>query len=219
MEDVVEDTLVIGSVHDHSWANTMSYTTQLSAFARLAETVSTRGSDMIPGGLDHLPQRLQESLACEPGVRRLARRVAALDRVTFLGSGLDEVTALEAALKIRETCGFPSSGYHPEQFLHGPFLSLDRQDAVVALRSNEDGPRETEILRGIRRTGASVTLVGEAAGASLRVPAMTRTLRPIVSVVPLQFAAYYVALAKNANPDVMRSEIPRYSRALEPMFA
>ncbi len=31
--------------------------------------------------------------------------------------------------------------------------------------------------------------------------------------------AYYVALARKANPDVMRSDVPRYRPGLEPLFA
>jgi len=219
MEEVAEAVLVTGSVHDHSWANTMSYTTQLAAFARLAESLASEPRDLFPKGLGGLPRLIQRAFACEPVVRRLARRIATYDRVTFLGGGLDEVTALEAALKIRETCSFPASGYHVEQFLHGPFLSLDRREAIVALRSRQDDERETEILRGIARTGARVTVVGEARGAQIPLPATDRLLRPTVSVIPLQFLAYYVALEKKRNPDIMRSEDPRYRRGLEPLFA
>ncbi len=219
MAEVVEAMLVIGSVHDHSWANTMSYTTQLAAFARLAEAVSEEPRDLFPDSIDALPSLLEKALACEARVRRLARVVAKRSRVTFLGSGLDEVTALEAALKIRETCSFPASGYHVEQFLHGPFLSLDRRESVVALRSSDDDDRETEILRGLEATGADVTVIGEAADADVRMPAAEALLRPAVSVVPLQFLAYYAALARKANPDVMRSDVPRYRPALEPLFA
>ncbi len=218
MGEVAESMLVIGSVHDHSWANTMSSTTQLTAFARLAEAVSTSPRDLFPGGLDALPGLLKTALGCEPRVRRLAKRVAASSRVTFLGSRLDEVTALEAALKIRETCSFPASGYHVEQFLHGPFLSLDHRESVLALRSNDDDERETQILRGLERTGAHVATLGEAAGADVRLPAAEPLVRPIVSVVPLQFVAYYVALAKKTNPDLMRSDVPRYRAGLAPLF-
>ncbi len=218
MDEVAESLLIIGSVHDHSWANTMSYTTQLTAFARLAEVLSPEPRSLFPGGIDAVPALLQEALACEPRIRRMAKTVAAAARVTFLGSRLDEVTALEAALKIRETCSFPSSGYHVEQFLHGPFLSLDRRESVVALRSNDDDERETEILRGLERTGATVTTVGEAAGVDVRLPTVDPLLRPIVSIVPLQFLAYYVALEKKANPDIMRSDVPRYRPGLAPLF-
>lgn len=218
MADVAESLLIIGSEHDRSWANTMSYTTQLTAFARLAEAVSPEPEDLFPSGVDAVHARLQEALACESAVRRLAKKAAASSRITFLGSGLDEITALEAALKIRETCSFPASGYHIEQFLHGPFLSLDRRETVIALRSQDDDERESLILRGIESTGAAVATIGEAAGTDIRLPVAVRLLRPIVSVVPLQFLSYYVALARNANPDVMRSDLPRYRSGLAPLF-
>ncbi len=219
MAEVAEEMLVLGSVHDHSWANTMSYTTQLAAFARLSEAVAEEPRELFPDGLDGLPGLLENALATEGRVRRLAKRVALRSRVTFLGSGLDEVTALEAALKIRETCSFPASGYHVEQFLHGPFLSLDRHESVVALRSGDEDEREMEILRGLAHTGAEVTTIGEAADTDIRLPTAAALLRPIVSVVPLQFLAYYAALERKTNPDVMRSDRARYRPGLEPLFA
>ena len=218
MAEAAEEALIIGSVHDESWANTMSYTTQLAAFAWLAKAVSDSPEEHMPGGLGGLPGALERALRCEAQVRRLAERVAAHSRVTFLGSGLDEITALEAALKIRETCSAPACAYHVEQFLHGPFLSLDRREAVVALRSREDGDRETEILRALARTGAEVRVVGEVADADIRLPSTATWLRPILSVVPMQFLAYYVALARRKNPDLMRSDVARFRRALEPLF-
>ena len=219
MAEVADAVLVTGSVHDHSWANTMSYTTQLAAFARLAESVAAEPRKLFPNGLDGLPDLLAEVLGCESRMRRLAKRIASRRRLTYVGSGLDAVTVLEAALKIRETCSFPATGYHVEQFLHGPFLSLDRNESVVALRSRDDGEREAEILRSFTVTGARVAVIGDAADADVRIPPTDALLRPILSVVPLQFLAYYVALERKANPDVMRSDVPRYRRALEPMFA
>src|SRR3989475_4462905 len=48
MEDIVEDVFVIGSVHDRSWANTMSYTTQLVAFAIFAAGVAGKVGPTFP---------------------------------------------------------------------------------------------------------------------------------------------------------------------------
>ncbi len=217
IENVADEVLVTGSVHDSSWANTMSYTTQLAAFARLASGIPRSPLQSLAEDLEVLPGILRRSLRTESTVRRLARIVARHARVTFLGSGLDAITALEASLKIRETCSQPASGFHPEQFLHGPFLSVDREEAVVALVSHEDGRRLEEILSAIRAAGASLSTVGEG-DARVRVPRVPRALRPIVSIVPLQLLAYHVALAKDANPDVMRSDVRRFSRALRPLF-
>ncbi len=218
MERETDRTWVIGSTHDHSWANTMSYTTQLTAFAALAARLGGPGWSGVRRGLRALPHSLETALECEVSIREIARGVARRDRVTFLGSGLDAITTLEAALKIRETCSLPASGYHTEQVLHGPCLSVDRRESVVMLRSRDDGVRAETIRKSLVRFGARVTTIGEASDAEIRLPATERVLRPIVSIVPLQFLAYYSALERHANPDIMRTDIPRYRAGLEPLF-
>jgi len=219
LAEIADRTLVIGETQDRSWANTMSYTTQLTAFACLASDLGGPAWRGVGRDLTRLPALLRKALSCEPAVRRLSRKVAARKRVTFLGSGLDEITALEAALKIRETCSLTASGYHIEQFLHGPFLSLDRGDAIVALRSREDGGRADAILDGLARAGASVTTIGDGHGARIPLPTIHPVLRPIIGVVPLQFLAYYAALERGVNPDIMRSDVARYRPALEVLFS
>ena len=218
MERETSRSLVIGSVHDRSWANTMSYTTQLAAFAALAADVGGASWAGVRRALRGLPRVLARALKCEGAIRRIAATVARRDRVTFLGSGLDAITALEAALKIRETCSLPASGYHTEQVLHGPCLSVDRRESVVMLRSRDDGARAEAIRKSLVRFGARVTTIGEAPDAEIRLPSTVRVLRPIVSIVPLQFLAYYSALERRANPDIMRTDIPRYRAGLEPLF-
>jgi len=218
MERIVERTLVIGSTQDRSWANTMSYTTQLAAFAALA---ARAGGDAWTAGvreLEKLPSLLRGALRCEAAVRLLSKMVASRKRVSFLASGLDEITASEAALKIRETCSLPASGYHLEQFLHGPFLCLDREDAVVILRSRDDGLRAEAIATALARTGAKVVQVGDGPGVDLPLPRSHRLLRPIVSIVSLQFLAYWVALERRQNPDVMRTDVARYRPGVELLF-
>jgi glucosamine--fructose-6-phosphate aminotransferase (isomerizing) len=217
MEGIVDRTLVIGSTHDRSWANTMSYTTQLTAFAVLAAKRREDWAD-VKRGVAGIPRAMRTTLLTESAIRRLGRRVAGRERVTFLGSGLDEITALEAALKIRETCGLSASAYHPEQFLHGPFLSLDQTESVVFLRNREDGARADVARSAFSRTGAQITVIGEHPGASIRLPAMHPYLRPIVSVIPMQFLAYYAALARHANPDIMRTDIPRLRAGVAALF-
>ncbi len=218
MEKETDQMWVIGSTHDASWANTMSYTTQLAAFAALGVHHGGPKWSGVSRGVRRLPSSLETALECESAIRELADAIGRRDRVTFLGSDLDSITALEAALKIRETCGLPASGYHIEQVLHGPCLSVDRRESVVMLRSRDDGPRSEAIRRSMRRFGAHVTTIGDAPDAEIRLPSTDRIVRPIVSVVPLQFLAYYAALERRANPDVMRTDIPRYRAGLEPLF-
>ena len=60
--------------------------------------------------------------------------------------------------------------------------------------------------------------IGESARAQIRLPAVPRILRPILSIVPMQFLAYYAALARRANPDIMRTDIPRLRAGVEALF-
>ena len=217
MEGIVDRPLIIGSTHDRSWANTMSYTTQLIAFASLAAQQREDWAD-VTRGITRLPQLMRKTLLTESAIQTLARRVARHDKVTFLGAGLDEITALEAALKIRETCGLTASAYHPEQFLHGPFLSLDRDESIMFLRSREDGQRADLARRALLKTGASVTTIGEHPRSSIRIPSTHPNLRPVLSVIPMQFLAYYTALARHANPDIMRTDNPRLRAGVAALF-
>src|SRR3989442_806375 len=210
--------VLIGSTHDHSWANTMSYATQLSALAAAASRLKSNVAPSIESSLRGISRSLEKTLACESRVRRLATRIARGARVTFLGSDLDEITALEAALKIRETCSLPASGYHVEQFLHGPYLSIDDRESIIMLRSRDDGPRSLAIARALKASGAPVATIGESPRAQIRLPAMHRILRPILSIVPMQFLAYYAALARRSNPDIMRTDIPRLRAGVEALF-
>src|SRR2546430_2357991 len=107
---------------------------------------------------------------------------------------------------------------HTEQFLHGPFLSIDDREPIVVPRTREDGPRSAAIARALEASGARVVTVGESARAKIRLPAMPRILRPTLSIVPLQFLAYYAALARRANPDIMRTDIARLRAGVEALF-
>lgn len=217
MEGLVEETLILGSTRDRSWANTMSYTSQLIALAALAAQRG-RASNELDRGIRAIPRLVRKTLETEEAIRELANRVARRARITFVGTGWDDITALEAALKIRETCGLTASGYHAEQFLHGPFLSLDRWDSIVFLRCRDDTTRAEEIRHALAKTGAVITSVGENHRASIRLPRADPFLRPIVSIVPMQFLAYYAALARHANPDIMRTDIPRLRAGVEALF-
>ena len=86
------------------------------------------------------------------------------------------------------------------------------------LRGLEDGTRADAIGRALSKAGAEVTTVGEHPRASIRLPSTHPYLRPIVSVIPMQFLAYYAALARHANPDIMRTDIPRLRAGVAALF-
>ena len=89
---------------------------------------------------------------------------------------------------------------------------------MVALRSREEGVRADALRRSLTKSGAKVTIVGEHASASIRLPTAHPALRPILSVVPLQLLAYHAALGRRANPDIMRTDILRLRAGVAALF-
>src|SRR5207302_8240407 len=90
MEEIVRRTLVIGSMHDRSWANTMSYTTQLAAFAALASH-QRRDQVDLTRAISRMPQVIRKTLETERAIVEIARPIARRDKITFLGAGFDEL--------------------------------------------------------------------------------------------------------------------------------
>jgi len=55
-------------------------------------------------------------------------------------------------------------------------------------------------------------------GRDVPVPRTDRLIRPILSVVPMQFLAYYAAIERGANPDIMRTDVPRFQEGVGLLF-
>jgi len=59
-----------------------------------------------------------------------------LQRLFYLGTGLDVYLAYEAALKIKETCYIHCEGYASGEFKHGPIAMVDDKTMIVDIASD-----------------------------------------------------------------------------------
>jgi glutamine---fructose-6-phosphate transaminase (isomerizing) len=62
---------------------------------------------------------------------RLAAFLAGARTVTWLARGPASAGALDAALKLQESVGLPSTGYSMAEYLHGPIAAASPQDRIV----------------------------------------------------------------------------------------
>jgi glucosamine--fructose-6-phosphate aminotransferase (isomerizing) len=201
-------------------AHTASYTAALALLAALAARV---GRDRaLDAAIERLPGLVARQLA-QPAWPGLVERHATRRRYWFVGGGPNTATALEAALKMSEANHASAIGYDTEQFLHGPWAAVERDDLVTIVAP--PGPcRERSVLaaRAARAIGAAVVALAAeddrelAALASdvVPLPDVDELLSPIVAVVPLQLFTYHLALARGVNPDIMRSDEPAHARVL-----
>lgn len=209
--------------HEVSWAHTISYTTSLIAFLGLATALSDSDEELTTQ-LDRIPEAVEAQVRDEAAIRDLAGRAGAADRVFVLGSGANFGTALEAALKLRETSYKHADAQNAEYFLHGPISSLDSKSLLIAIAPPGTARRRTlDVLKAARTIGARTVALGEigdgdlldAADDFVELPPLREELTPLLYVVPLHLFSYWVTVEAGLNPDLIRRDQAPYREARE----
>jgi glucosamine--fructose-6-phosphate aminotransferase (isomerizing) len=196
---------------------TKTYVAQLAVVAALVEAI--RPSTDLAHGLARLPDDLRATLrdtdrwlAGEEGTRAspgptAVRAFARANRALVVSRGYNLATALELALKFKETVGLFAEAYSTADFAHGPVVLAQPRIPVLAIRP--DGPMGGLVDETLQQTGArggTPVVIGgpEAAGraGALVLPHdLPEALTPIVYVVPGQLLVEAVARQRGISPD------------------
>jgi len=216
------------------FAYTKSYTTALAALALLISRVAERDALLADGAYPHdiqrIPELIRKTLALEPQIREIAKKIAPLSRIDLFGAGVGWPTAREGALKIKESCYISAEGFETEEILHGPFSEIDSRATLIGLltgRPTDDRARqilraggELKMLRVAVATPAAnhdlsadhIIVVPENAAVFAPAP-NSDWLAPFTHVVPLQLLNYFIALERNLNPDTGRQDQAAHAAA------
>jgi glutamine---fructose-6-phosphate transaminase (isomerizing) len=195
---------------ERAWTHTVSFTSALTAAYALLATWSGRDQAAVR----NLHRSAEEVLLGEARWRALADARRERRRWMLIGSGAAEVTAREAALKLREGAGRFVAWCGVEEFLHGILPSVDDSAAVLAIATGAlDLTRSRHALRAAALAGAEVALVGrlgESAGpGEYDLPKIPPAFSPAIDVIPLQLLTYWTAVREGRNPDVMGYDNPQ----------
>jgi glucosamine--fructose-6-phosphate aminotransferase (isomerizing) len=198
---------------------TKTYVTQLTSIFMLALELAE-----LKGAVEHDIESLREKLYNIPvfieeifkssmdKIRECARKHKERNPVFILGSGPNYATALEAALKFKETCVVFSEGFAAREFLHGPIRLVDERTLMILVSCPDEVNEYIEMSRSFRRLGAAVISVLESGEESislaensdepLYVPqGVPKIFSPILFIVPIQLLVYFTSIFKGLNPD------------------
>lgn len=202
-------------------ATTKGYTSQLSAlyllalhFAKIREKVSdTEYHEMIQE-LKTLPEKIESMLENKEKIQYLANKYIGLKDVFFLGRGIDYASALEASLKLKEISYVHSEAYAAGELKHGTISLIEKGTLVVALVTQEllYGKIVSNIVE-VRTRGAFVLAVTNEDNKDIEknadyvfyIPKTNRMFTGLMTTIPLQLFAYYVAVAKGCDVDQPRN--------------
>ena len=162
----------------------------------------------LPPMIDELVVRL------EGPVRSVAARLAWCPFFLYLGRLSGVPVALEGALKLKEISYIPTDAYAAGEMKHGPIALLGPDTPVISVATEEAIlPKLLSNLSEVRARGARVvaiasegsTELGEHAEDVIYVPRVDPIMQVLLSIVPLQLLAYYVARARDLNVDQPRN--------------
>jgi glutamine---fructose-6-phosphate transaminase (isomerizing) len=206
-------------------AATKSFLTQLVAVYLVALYLSqVRGTQSaadvaaVVHELADMPRNVAQVLTTMEPVREIARSLASVSTVLFLGRHVGYPIALEGALKLKELAYMHAEGFAAGELKHGPIALIEEGVPVVAVVPSPQGrsvlhAKMVANIQEVQARGALTIVIAEEgdeavvpyADELIRVPAVPTLLQPLVSVIPLQVFACELAVARGNNVDRPRN--------------
>ena len=203
---------------ERSVAATKSYVAQLAAGAALVAAVAPTSAlrDALPGLPDMLHACLAAAAAEIHGDAPIVAEFAGSERSIVIGRGFEFPTALETALKLKETGRLFAEGYSSADFSHGPVVLTGPEVPILAIRPDgRMGPLVDEGIAAALATGSVPWLVGGPAVAEALVagqdpkrvialplpPSLPEALAPLATILPGQLLAEAVSRRRGYDPD------------------
>lgn len=200
-----------------SVASTKAYTTQLMCMYILAlymgdkkGTIEEDYYNKMIRELQNIPEKLQEVLDNKGDVETLANIFYNREDIFFIGRGLDSCVSYEGSLKLKEISYINSLAITAGELKHGT-IALVEDDTLIFALATQDFLFEKMLsnIEEVKTRGARVVGLAKKSQKNIEakadevifIPDCADEVTPLLSVVPLQLFAYYVAKNRGTNVD------------------
>ncbi len=202
-------------------ASTKAFTSQLAVLSLITLMIARKKGVMnvsegrqVVRELYKLPEKVQSILNNTLQIKNISDIFYNHKNFLYLGRGYNFPVALEGALKLKEISYIHAEGYPAAEMKHGPIALIDNEMPVVVI-ATKDSTYE-KILSNIQevkaRKGRIIAIVNEddntidkMAEYVIRIPHTLDFLMPIISIIPLQLLAYYIAVKRGCDVDQPRN--------------
>ncbi len=191
-------------------AATKTYTTSLAVVALLVGVLCDQREFL--GQLSAVPDSLRKTMELEADIEKWVERYRYIEECAVVARGVNQATALEAALKMTETSYLVAKPYSGADFQHGPIAMVDNGfPCFVYAPSGRAYPFMLETALKIKERGGEMIVTAhdpeilELGKTRLQIPAdVPELLSPLVYILPGQLFAYYLSRTRGGNPDSPR---------------
>jgi glutamine---fructose-6-phosphate transaminase (isomerizing) len=203
-------------------ASTKAFTCQLSVLAAMSIAAGKRRGVLTSdeeedyvNALSEVPRLMSLALHLEAQIEALARDIAKVEHVLYLGRGTSFPIALEGALKLKEISYIHAEGYAAGELKHGPIALIDENMPVVVIAPYDRIFEKTvSNMQEVAARGGRIILITDAKGRdaaaieaveTLILPEMSTILTPLVYSLPVQLLAYHTAVFMGTDVDQPRN--------------
>ena len=199
-------------------ASTKAYLCQLTGLLLLALYIKQERGEKLPKDileeLQNLPGKIREIIKHAKQIRVLAYRLFESKNFLYLGRGVNFPAALEGALKLKEISYIHAEGYPAAEMKHGPIALIDENMPVVFIAAKgKTLPKIISNMEEVKSRGGEILTITDSREAKLcdlsrniyYFPQTIEILSPFLTVIPMQFLAYYIADLKGINVDKPRN--------------
>lgn len=203
-----------------SVASTKAFTSQVVLLALLTVFLGRQRNMSLTTGrrilkeLIEIPAKIQKILDQKNRIRSVAKKYAHYENFLYLGRKYNSPIAFEGALKIKEIAYVHAEGYPAGEMKHGPIALIQEKFPVIAIVPDDSvSDKMMSGLEEVKARGAKVFAITtenmpnieKIADDVFFIPKTLEMLTPLLSVVPLQMFAYFVAVHRGFDVDRPRN--------------
>ncbi len=202
-------------------ASTKAFTAQVTvltlmaiAVAKKRKTISEDLYRQLLIEIDTIPAKVERVLKASEKIKEIAYIFTYARNFIYLGRGLNFPVALEGALKLKEISYIHAEGYPAAEMKHGPIALIDEDMPVVVVATKDSSYDKvvSNIQEVKARKGRVIAVVTEGekqlhelVDFVIEIPKTHEILVPLLSSIPLQLLAYYIAVMRGRNVDQPRN--------------
>ncbi|GET20709.1 glutamine--fructose-6-phosphate transaminase (isomerizing) [Prolixibacter denitrificans] len=202
-------------------ASTKAFTAQVTILTMMAALLgkekgrlSVEDYRVIIQELSEVPEKIKTILQSTDHIRKVADKYKDAVNALYLGRGALFPVALEGALKLKEVSYLHAEGYAAAEMKHGPIALVDDNLPVVVVAAKDRYYEKvvSNIQEVKARKGNIIAVVSEGdtqldkmCDDIFEIPRSHPAVAPLLTIIPLQLFAYYVAILRGTDVDQPRN--------------
>lgn len=161
-----------------------------------------------------IPKKINEVIDLDKEYFKIAQNLYHEDNIFYIGRGIDYAISMEGSLKLKEISYIHSESYKGGELKHGTISLIEKNTKVIAVMTDRDLKSKTiSNIKEIKARGADIILITtkqldddyDFVSKKIVLPKTNSLFTPILSIIPLQLIAYYVAKLRGCDIDKPRN--------------